>query len=270
VRSMCLNAKEEILIRNSKKIKRLSIKEVAENYKLENFDKEGWADCKKEGNLRVLSLNPKTFKTEWSSVKRFLKILDSEEVEIITEDGKKAIFSVRHPIPVFSEKGLVMKWSKDIKKGDYLISLKKAEDNLSKEYQKIDNFLLNEDLAKILGYFVADGNYLFENRKGYTYFGQPKGLQFTFKTGDNENLEILKLLIKKVFGLEGKEKQDPRYNTYYLYIYNSELARKLYNAGFKKYGRLPQIVFNSPLKVIKSFLNSILEAMGTQKEKKFI
>jgi len=267
VRSMCLSAKEEILIRNSKKIKRLPIKEVAENYKLKNFDKEGWADCKKEKNLCVLSLNPETLKTEWSPIKRFLKVLDSKAVEITTEDGKKAIFSIRHPIPVFSEEGLAMKWSKDIKKGDYLVSLKKAENSLSKEYQKIDNFLLNKDLAKILGYFIADGNYLFETRKGYTYFGQPRGLQFTFKTGDNENLKILKLLIKKVFRLEGKEKQDPRYNTYYLYIYNSELARKLYNAGFKKYGRLPQIVFNSPLGVIKSFLGFHFRGDGYAKRK---
>ena len=40
-RSMCLDSKEEILIRNSKKIKRLAIKEIVETYKAEDFDKEG-------------------------------------------------------------------------------------------------------------------------------------------------------------------------------------------------------------------------------------
>ncbi|MCD6429074.1 ribonucleotide-triphosphate reductase, partial [bacterium] len=40
VRSMCLEANEEILIRNSRKIKRLSIKEVAEKYKEGEFDSE--------------------------------------------------------------------------------------------------------------------------------------------------------------------------------------------------------------------------------------
>jgi len=268
VRSMCLDGKEEILIRNSKKIRRLSIKEIVEAYKSKDFDEEGWTECKKEGNLEVLSLNPNTFKLEWSSVKRFLRIFDKEAVEITTEDGKKAVFSTKHPIPVFTPQGIQMKWAKDVKKGDYLLSLKKAKNNLSKEYQKIDDHLiLNEDLAKILGYFVADGNYLFENRKGYTYFGQPKGLQFTFKTGDKENLELIKSLIKKVFNSTYKEKQDPRYNTYYLYIYNAEIARKLYNAGFKKYGRLPQILFNSPPRVIQSFLEFHFRGDGYEKRK---
>ncbi len=267
VRSMCLDAKEEILVRNSRKIKRTSIGEIAENYKKEKFDKEGWADCKKEGSLEVLSLNPKTLKTEWSSVKRFLKIVDNETVEIVTEDGKHALFSRKHPIPIFTERGIEMKWSKDIKKGDYLISLKRAEDNLSKEYQKIDNIILNENLAKILGYFTADGNYLFESRKGYTYYGQPRGMQFTFKTGDKENLKAIKSLIKKTFQLNCKEKQDPRYNTYYLYLYNTELTRKLYRAGFKKYGRLPQVLFNSPASVIKSFLDFYFKGDGYEKRK---
>ena len=266
-RSMCLDSKEEILIRNSKKIKRLAIKEIVETYKAEDFDKEGWAECEKERNLEVLSLNPQTLKTEWSSVKRFFKVLDSQAVEIVSEDGKQATFSLKHPIPVFTEKGIAMKWSKDIKKGEYLISLKKAQDSLSKEYQKINNFVLNEDLAKLLGYFVADGNYLFESRRGYTYFGQPRGLQFTFKTGDKENLDAIKSLIKKVFKLDCKEKQDPRYNTYYLYVYNSELARKLYAVGFKKYGRLPQILFNSPQSVIENFLKFHFKGDGYEKRK---
>ena len=264
-RSMCMSPNEEVLIRNSKKIKRLSIKEIADNYKIGDFDREGWAECEKERNLEVLSLNPQTLKTEWSSVERFFKVFAKESVEIETEDGKKATFSAKHPIPIYTEKGIEMKWSKDIEKGDYLLSIKKADEVLSKEYQKIDDFNFNENLASILGYFIADGNYLFENRKGYTHVGEPRGMQFTFKTGDKENLELVKNLIKKVFKSDCKEKQDPRYNTYYLYFYNTEISRKLYEAGFKKYGRLPQILFNSPVSVIKSFLEFHFKGDGYKK-----
>jgi ribonucleoside-triphosphate reductase len=269
VRSMCLDEKEEILIRNSKRIKRLSIKEVAENYKAEEFDKEGWAECKKEGSLEVLSLNPKTLKLEWSPVKRFLKILDSKGIEIESEDGKKALYSLKHPIPIYTPKGIQMKLAKDVKKGDFLLTIKKANERVfSKKYQKIKDLVLNEDLAKILGYFTADGNYLFENRKGYTHFGEPRGIQFTFKTGDKKNLNLIRGLIKKVFKLKKwSEKQDPRYNSYYLYIYNTELARKLYEAGFKKYGRLPEVLFNSPISVIKSFLEFYFLGDGYEKRK---
>ncbi len=266
-RSMCLDGKEEILIKNSKKIKRLSIKEIVENYKAEEFDEEGWVEAKKEKDLEALSINPQTFKTEWSAVKRFFRVYDKTAVEIITEDGKKAVFSSKHPIPVFTDKGIEMKWSKDVKEGDHLLSLKTAQDNLSKNYQEMGEFILDENLAKILGYFTADGNYLFENRKDYAHYGEPRGIQFTFTTGGKKNLEVIKSLIKKVFNLEGEEKQDSCCNACYLFVYDAELARKLYEAGFKKYGRLPQILFNSPSAVIKSFLEFHFKGGGYKKRK---
>ena len=267
-RSMCIDEEEEVLIRNSKKIKRISIRELVEDYKKGDFDEEGWAECKEERNLELLSLNPQTLKLEWVPVKRFLKIKDDKAVKVITEDGKSALFSFKHPVPVYTPNGIKMKFAKDLQKGDYLLTLKKGNEFIfSTEYQKIEDLVLDENLAKILGYFVADGNYLFESRKGYTHFGEPRGMQFTFKTGDRENLEVLKSLIKKVFNLPTYEKQDPRYNTYYLYIYNTEIARKLYRAGFKKYGRLPQILFNSPKSVIESFLEFYFKGDGYERRK---
>jgi len=267
-RSMCIDGNEEVLIRNSKKVKRISIRELVENYKKDDFDEEGWADCKKDRNLEILSLNPKTLKLEWVPVKRFLKIKDNKAVKVVTEDGKSALFSFKHPVPVYTPEGIKMKFAKDLQKGDYLLILKKADENIySKEYQKFEDLVLDEDLAKILGYFVADGNYLFESRKGYSHFGEPKGLQFTFKTGDKENLEQIKFLIKKVFNLSVHEKQDPRYNSYYLYVYNAKIARKLYRAGFLKYGRLPQILFNSPKSVIESFLEFYFRGDGYERRK---
>jgi ribonucleoside-triphosphate reductase len=267
VRAMCLDAREEILFRNSGKIKRLPIKEVVEKYKAEDFDEEGWAECKKEKNLEILSLNPQTLKMEWVPVKRFLRILDSKAVEITTEDGKKAVFSLKHPVAVYTPEGIKMKFAQEIQKGEYILTLKKANKNvLSKEYQKIDDIALNEDLAKILGYFVANGNYIFENRKE-SHFSAPQGIQITLRSDDRENLNEIKSLIKKVFNQECKEKKDPRYNTCYLYIHNAELARKLYKAGFKKYGRLPQILFNSPISVIQSFLKFYFKSNGYEKRK---
>ena len=67
--------------------------------------------------------------------------------------------------------------------------------------------------------------------------------------------------------LNVKEKQDPRYNTYYFYLYNTEIARKLYKAGFRKYGRLPQILFNSPQSVIRNFLDFYFKGDGYEKRK---
>lgn len=266
-RSMCLHPDEEVLIKNTGNIKRVRIKEFVEQHKKTDYDENGWAECDATKKLQMLSLNPETLKVEWVPVKRFLKIIDDKLVEIITEDGKFAKFSTGHIIPVLTENGIENRRAEELKEGDYLINLKSSKDSLSKEYQKIEDLVLNEDFAKILGYFTADGNYLFENRKNLKTYGMPRGLQFTFKQGDWENINLIKNLLKTVLRCKTSEKKDPRYNTYYLYIYNARLARKIYNAGFRKYGRLPQILFNSPPSVIKSFLEYHFRGDGYEKRK---
>lgn len=269
IRSMCLYPEEEVLIRNNRKVKRRKIGEIVESYRRSEFDKDGWSDCRPEKNLEVLSLNYQTGRTEWAKVIRFLKVKDDKLVTIFTNEGKRIKVSSKHLVPVLTPEGLINKFAEDVKEGDYLLGLKKSSSlNDDGEYQKLnDKLVLNEDLAKILGYFTADGNYLFETRKNLKTFGLPRGLQFTFNAKTKENVEEIKSLIKKIFNLEVKERKDPRYHSYYLYLYKADLARILWQAGFRKYGRLPDILFNSPLKVIKSFLLYHFKGDGYLKRK---
>jgi len=269
IRSMCLYPEEEVLIRNNRKVKRRKIGEIVESYRGSEFDKDGWSDCRPEKNLEVLSLNYQTGRTEWAKVIRFLKVKDDKLVTIFTNEGKRIKVSSKHLVPVLTPEGLINKFAEDVKEGDYLLGLKKSSSlNDDGEYQKLnDKLVLNEDLAKILGYFTADGNYLFETRKNLKTFGLPRGLQFTFNAKTKENVEEIKSLIKKIFNLEVKERKDPRYHSYYLYLYKADLARILWQAGFRKYGRLPDILFNSPLKVIKSFLLYHFKGDGYLKRK---
>ena len=87
-------------------------------------------------------------------------------------------------------------------------------------------------------------------------------MQLSFNAKNKDQIDLLKGLIYKLFKYKAKEKKDPRYNTYYLYIYNSNLANLSYNFGFKKYGRLPNILFNSPKEVIESFLKGFFLGDG--------
>jgi ribonucleoside-triphosphate reductase len=254
-RSMCLHPDEEVLVTNSDNIKRLSIGELVDKYKVGDFDNEGWVPCDERKNLKMLSLNPKTLMLEWTKVTNFFKVTDNFLVEIETEDRKLSRLSRGHLIPIVTKDGIKIKRAEEISEGDYLLSLKKAQNCLSKNYQKLsDALILDEDLAKILGYFIANGHYLFENRKNLKTYLFPKGLQFKFNCKDKESIRTIKSLLEKRLGCKVKSKKDPRYNTFYLYIYNSSLARAFYNAGFKKYSRLPQILFNSPKGVIEAFL----------------
>jgi len=264
-RSMCLFEEEEILVKDSKGIKKRKIKEVVHDYGPLKFDQDGWVECN-SSNLRVLSLNYETGKTEWTKVKNFLKVQDKTLITIETEDGKQIKVSEKHLVPILTSSGLVYKLAKDINPNDYLLSLKGSE-VLNNNYQRIDDLILDEKASRILGYFTADGNYLFEARKNIKTYKEPKGLQFTFNAETKENLQELKELIKEVFQVETKEKKDPRYNSYYLYIYDAILARKLYNAGFKKYGHLPDILFNSPKTVLESFLYFYFKGDGYERDK---
>ena len=264
-RSMCIFPDEEIIVKNTGHIKRFDFETMINTYKEGEFDKEGWSECRRDKNLSVPSLNLITGKMEWTKVKRFLRIYDKYLITLKTEDGKVTRISKKHVIPVLTPKGIVNKFAEDIKKGDYLITLKNGEDLLNKKYEKIGDLTLDEDLAKFLGYFTADGNFLFENRKNMKHYGEPRGIQITFNAKTKEHLKEIKLIIKKLFNIEGKEKKDPRYNSYYLYIYNTVISRKLFEAGFKKYGRLPNILFNSPKNVIRAFLNYFFKGDGYNK-----
>jgi ribonucleoside-triphosphate reductase len=266
-RSMCLHPEEEIIYKERGNIKREKIGNLVENHRSGKYDKDGWVKIRKNEKLKALSLDLETGKTEWASIVRFLRIKDNKLVKLTLEDGKEIRVSSKHLVPVLTEQGFENKMAKDVNENDYLLNLKQT-DQFNTKYQKISkNIVLDEKVAKILGYFVADGNYLKESRKNMKQYGEPRGLQFTFNSKTKENLEEIKKLLKDCFNVSTKEKQDPRYNTYYLYVYNSKIARKLKEAGFEKYGRLPNILFNSPKTVIEAFLDYHFKGDGYEKRK---
>lgn len=126
------------------------------------------------------------------------------------------------------------------------------------------NYLpLDEKLAAFLGIFTADGNYLFDYRDKK----KVRGIQFTFNAAETNLKKKLKSLVREIFGVEIKERKDPRYNTVYLYIYNTTMATSLYLAGFRKYGKIPTVLFNSPPSVIESFITHFFLGDGYKKRR---
>ncbi len=128
-RSMCLHPDEEVLVTNSDNIKRLSIGELVDKYKVGDFDNEGWVPCDERKNLKMLSLNPKTLMLEWTKVTNFFKVTDNFLVEIETEDRKLSRLSRGHLIPIVTKDGIKIKRAEEISEGDYLLSLKKAQNS---------------------------------------------------------------------------------------------------------------------------------------------
>jgi anaerobic ribonucleoside-triphosphate reductase len=261
-RSMCLYRDEEVLTREGGHVRRLSIGELVEGSSCV-FDTEGWGTP--PSTMEALGLNRQTYQVEWIPIRRFLRVQEDRYLEITTEDGKVIRVSPKHILAVLAPDGLQEVLAEDVQVGAYVFSLKQAMQVLPQTYQTVAEFKLDKDLARILGCFTADGNYLFESRKELASSGRPRGLQFTFGTNDPEIAEIKQLLETRL-GITIAERQDPRNNTYYLYVYNATLARQLYDAGFRKYGRLPDVLFNSPRSVIEAFLGHFFKGDGYERD----
>jgi len=261
-RSMCLHASEKILYRKNGEIKHSTIKELSDSHAFE-YDGEGWSDTSED--LEALSLNPDTMKLEWKNVLRFVKIKRNETVGITTQDGKRFKASENHLVTIITPEGLQEKFAKDITIGDYVLSLKNGSEALSKKVQKIGgDEVLDKEMAAILGFFTADGNFLWDSRYDKRKI---RGLQFSFNFNEPWMINEIKSLLEKRLKVVVKEKKDPRYNTYYLYIYSSALASKIYDAGFKKHGKLPNSLFNSPKEIIKEFLDYFFKGDGYERRK---
>ncbi len=251
-RSMCLDGAEEIIVKINGHITRTTFSEL-----IGSFGGEGWSENKQ--NIQALSLK-EDFSLEWSNVKNFLKTRLTGLRQIRTEDGKFFKASLNHPVSVLTLNGVEEKCAKDLSVGDYLLSLKSADNCLNKEYQQIGELVFDEELAFFLGYFTADGNYLKKPHSSVL-----RGMQFTFNASTLENVDKIKLITKKLFGYTLKEKKDPRYNSHYAYFYNSKLSSLFHSVGFKKYGRVSDLLFNSSKHVIESFLEGFFAGDGYDK-----
>ncbi len=260
-RSMCIHAKEELVFKKDGRIGRGCVKDFVESNCYE-FDGEGWAEP--SSTVEVASLDPETMEMEWKPVRRFLRVKDSKSVNIKTRDGKSFVASENHVVTVLAPEGLKNKAAKDVETGDYLFSLKDGSALLNAGYDQLAGRTLDEELAFLLGFFTADGNFLW---KPGMVGVKARGVQFSFNAREPALIARIRELVKKVWGVEAKEKKDPRYNTVYLYVYRSGIADALWKEGFRKHGRLPAKVYNSPKPVIEAFLGGFFEGDGYEKRK---
>jgi|GEM_PF-732 len=258
VRAMCLHPSEKIVYRTKCGVACNSIESLVES-NARKFDVDGWAKPKNE--VQVMGLND-DLQLEWVPVRHFLKTQVAATVKVQTEDGKFFTVSDNHPVTVVSKEGLIEKMARDLKQGDYALSIRDASNCLSKDVQKIAGEELNEELGRFLGLFVAEGCYLRENRREMKAFGKTKGLQLTFSSKEEHLINWVKEFISKRFKKEAKLLKDPRGPTVSVIMYNTNLSRGLEADGLRKHGGAPPQLWNSPKEVIQAFLQGFFEGDG--------
>lgn len=262
IRAMCLHPDEEILVKKDGKIQKTTMGNLVEMH-ADKFDAEGWSE--NNHDIKALALCGDN-KFAWTQVKRFLRIKGRVLSEIKTKDGKSIKVSSDHLVPVMTESGIRVKRAGELSKKDYMLTARSALSALSSSYQKIGDYVFDEMFAKFAGFFVSEGNYLYDSRKPKSP-DSLKGFQFTFNSNECSKIDEIKDIIKNKFGLLAKTKKDPRYSTIAVYLYNTLLAKSLYNAGLKKYNSVPPQLFASPKSVIEAFLEYVFKGDGYVKGK---
>jgi len=171
-----------------------------------------------------------------------------------------------------NKKKLIPAWyhAEQLKKRDIILypKLKKEKDikhmkiNISKskwdfKSKKIPNKIpLNSELLKLFGYFLSEGN--IQDKPCKTY------ISFSLNIKENDIVEDIKIISKKLFGLDVKIDERPKNKTIIVFLYNAQLARwfkSLFGNG-ACYKKIPDFIMNLPKQKQKSLIFGLWKGDG--------
>ena len=160
--------------------------------------------------------------------------------------------------------------SEDLKKGDivlypitktekekeYLdINIKKSKyDFKSKEIPK--RIELTEDLLKLFGYFLSEGN--IQDKPTRTY------ISFALHINEKDIVDEIKRIVKKLFGLDIKIREKPEVKTTVVYLYSAHVARwfKELFGNLAEHKKINKIIMDLPPEKQKSIIYSLWKGDG--------
>jgi len=170
------------------------------------------------------------------------------------------------------KKQLIPAWyhAEQLEKGDIILYplLKKEDDlefleiNIPKakydfKSKEIPNKIpLNEDLLKLFGYFLAEGNIQERPCKNY--------ISFALNINEKEIASEIASISKKLFGLETKLKERIKENGLIVYIYNAKVARwfkSLFGNG-AEHKKIPDFLMNLPKEKQRALIYGLWKGDG--------
>lgn len=274
--SMCLHPSEYILVKDKSKVSLLTMAELFEKYVGEELG-DGWYTTKTD--VYAVSLNPETYKLEWTKIRRLFKLKSRKMAIIRTRDGRKVKATLSHPFVVYTREGLKIKLAKDIKKGDLILVAKSSSIFDKNNVVLVDGLgEVDEELAFFIGLFIAEGNYIKLDEKSSKRYRKDKlfngryysGIQLTLNKNEKDLVEWVFEFIIKRYGTIPKIRYDKRWsNVVYILIYNHVLTTAMIRNGVggkSENKRIPWFIWNSPKKVIRAFIDGLLEGDGYKKD----
>lgn len=237
---------EPLLIKEKNRIKTIKIGEFVDKY---SENKENiFVPLKKR--IQALSVNTKNKKVEWRKISHVYRHRTKQKLlKFQLESGRYITVTKDHSIYTLENGKLSLKKSKDLNTDDYVI--------VPNKIPTIDNNGINSDIARLLGYFIAEGHL---NSK----IGQYYKIEFTLGKKDERIVKDLKKIFKNQFYIDIKIRKHGENG-----LRLTANGKEVYNNFIKLLGdvahktakekRVPLIIFNSNKKNRNEFINAYID-----------
>ena len=255
-KSASLDYNEPLLIRKNGKQKFIKIGQFVDRYYNEEIS--GFVPC--DEDIEALSCNLKTLNLEWKPIKAVFRHKSNEKLlSFSLETGRKIKVTKEHSIFCLENGEIKCKPSQQLKEGDFIVIPKQIPTN---------NFELPEEIAKFLGYFIAEGH-LYNRNGSYK-------IQFTLNKNETDIASEINYISEKFFNKEAKISKHGE-NSIRLTIYGKEPYLKICSLigsiAHKKAVEkgVPEIIINSNPNARQAFFNSYIEGdAGVTKSEKLM
>ncbi|TFG16218.1 MAG: hypothetical protein EU531_07120, partial [Promethearchaeota archaeon] len=190
-------------------------------------------------------------------VSQLYEMPEQELFHIELENGLKNVSTKGQKFKIFtSDLKYVWKSADQLKIGDYIVC--RSQYNPFKIVNCIKDLKFNEDIAYLLGLFLADGWIDRDKKRGYH--------RIAIGSTSSEVMEKIQLILKKNFNQDENILRRSS-GFYYIRVNNNELNKKLismFNLEDKYSYNIfvPPILYNSPEEIIYSFLSGFIDGDG--------
>jgi len=243
-KSASLNYNEPLLIKVNNKQKFVKMGEFVDRFY--NNNEGGFIPCNED--IESLSLNLNTLKLEWKPIRAVFRHKNNDKLLLFSlETGRKIKVTKEHSIFCIENGEITCKPSSQLKPGDYVIIPK---------FIPTRDINLQEEIARFLGYFIAEGH-LYNKEGSYK-------IQFTLNKTETDIVSEINSFSERYFqkqvSMKNHGKNGIRITIYgkepYLKICSwlGEIAHK--RAKFKG---VPEIIINSNKNARQAFFDSYIK-----------
>jgi len=235
---------EPLLIKENNRQKFVRIGEFVDKF-YENKE-TGFAQCQE--NIEALSLNLETLKLEWQPIKAVFRHKYTDKLLSFSfETGRKIKVTKDHSIFCIENGEIKCKPSQELKKGDYILIPKIIPSESC-------NF--PEEMARFLGYFIAEGH-LYNKNGSYK-------ILFTLNKNEMHIASEIQHIAEKYLNKEAKINPHGK-NSIRVTIYGKEPYLKIcsllgdiaHKSSLNK--GVPEVILNSNPKARESFFEGYME-----------